>query len=406
MNSFIHRLIAVLACALLLAACSEDAGSTGSTTTDGGAQDADAAADTAADDAEVGATDARDAAGATDADDANDAEDPQSAADADADDTGADAQPDADASPTTHLRCGDDPPPGAPTPPALPAYSEGTCPALSAGRNSIESDGNDREFLLVVPDNLQPDEELPVLFLWHWLGGDAEKFLERGEIQLAADTQRFIAIIPEEKGDLQFRWPYTRATTAWRYDEELTFFDDMLTCVAEQYEVNRHCVSSAGVSAGALWTAQLVVQRSEFLSSFISLSGGVGGDDTFEPIRRWETPDRATPGIVLWGGDDDWCAVDFNEASGRLEDHLEEDGHFFMECVHNCAHSEPPLEGEDGLSRYAGLWEFIFDHPYWLDAGTSPYIVDDLPESAPEWCGIGKGSAQIRQGECGEDGCQ
>ena len=316
--------------------------------------------------------------------------------------------------------CHEEIPEGVATAPDPPSYSAGDCPGLEPGFNTLElepglnpfEDDNDREFMLVVPEDLDEDEVLPVIFLWHWLGGSATRFYERGEIQEAVDTQRFLAVIPEEKGDLQFRWPYSREVEIMpgRVEEELEFFDDMLSCVSEQYNINNDCVSSAGVSAGALWTAQLVGHRSEYLSSFISLSGGVGAEPEgiFDPeaILPWTTPERQVPGIVLWGGSSDWCIIDFDEASTRLEYHLEQDGHFFVECIHNCGHSKPPMEGHDGLSRFAGLWEFAFEHPYGVEGGTSPYEAQGLPESVPDWCGIGADSATEREGECGEDGCQ
>lgn len=322
--------------------------------------------------------------------------------------------------------CHDEPPAGAEQAPDPKAFSQGDCPPLEPGFNTLEYEDPDclggdwnplcdddweREFLLVVPEDLQADEHLPVIFLWHWLGGSATRFLERGEIQKAVDTQRFLAVIPEEKGDLQFRWPYSREVelNMERVDEEAEFFDDMLSCVSEQYNVNKNCVSSAGVSAGALWTVQLVMQRGEYLSSFLSLSGGVGEEAEgldIETILPWTGSDKQVPGVVLWGGPDDWCIVDFHEASQRLEDELIDDGHFFVECVHNCEHAKPPMEAEEGLSRFAGLWEFVFDHPYWTDGGTSPYHQDGLPQTVPDWCGIGKGSATMRDGECEPHSCQ
>jgi hypothetical protein len=123
-------------------------------------------------------------------------------------------------------------------------------------------------------------------------------------------------------------------------------------------------VSSIGVSAGALFTDQLAQARSNRLASFISLSGGVG--DTI--IKPWTgTGTHKLPAVVLWGGDGPpnmdgnkdilGCAgigMDFSVASRDLEAGLEQDGHFFVECKHNCGHVEPPLEAPPGESKYAG----------------------------------------------------
>jgi hypothetical protein len=142
------------------------------------------------------------------------------------------------------------------------------------------------------------------------------------------------------------------------------------------------------VSAGALFTDQLAGARGDYLSSFLSLSGGVGG-----VIRPWGSPKHHLPGLVLWGGPTDTCAglLSFETMSKSLEGELEKDGNFFIECVHNCGHSEPPITGTS--SKFQGLWDFVLDHPYWTTPGKSPYQKDGLPATMPSWCGIGKGSA-------------
>jgi len=295
------------------------------------------------------------------------------------------------------VSCKSDPPPGAELAPPPPPYSGGACPALAPGLNTFQSMGNDRSFILVVPSDMQPDENLPVIFLWHWLGGSATDFLEQGEVQTAADSQRFIAVIPESKDDIQFKWPFDIQQKQERIDEEFTFFDDMLSCVSEQFKVNNNCVASAGVSAGALFTDQLAGGRGQYLSSILSLSGGVGG-----VVRPWTQPDHRMAAMVLWGGPTDQCfgVMNFDTASKALEKSLDDGGHFYLECVHNCGHAAPPLEAPQGLTNFASLWQFVFDHPYWLKPGTSPYTSDGISKMLPSWCAIGAGSATPRTGEC------
>jgi poly(3-hydroxybutyrate) depolymerase len=214
-----------------------------------------------------------------------------------------DAMPQPDAA-TYRFECDRPPPANAiqPTPP--PAYSGGVCPVLVAGDNTITSTGHTRQFILVVPANLSSEEKLPLLFMWHWLGGSPSGFLERGEVQQAADQQRFLAIIPYSEGAMLFgqynlRWPFDITQSQDRMNEEFYFFDDMLACAEAQFNVNQNCVSTIGVSAGALFNDQLAQKRSNRLASFVSLSGGVG--DTI--IQPWGASWRPLPGIVLWGGD-------------------------------------------------------------------------------------------------------
>lgn len=304
--------------------------------------------------------------------------------------------------PIVDVLCGSPPPAGAEQPPPVPTYSGAMCPPVVPGWNVMASQGNAREFLFYAPSDLQPSEEVPLIFLWHWLGGSAEAFAEKALLQEAVDQFRFIAVLPAEKGDLPFRWPFSLADSEGRVAEELVFFDDMFACVAESYPVDRSCVSSAGVSAGALFTSQLGWRRGDYLSSIIVLSGGVGGG----LVKDWGGSPHVMPAMVLWGGRSDICiALNFENTSHELEQALTADGHPIMECIHNCGHSEPPFESPlEGVTEFAAMWRFFLDHPYWLSAGESPYSAG-LPEGSPEWCGYGPGSATMREGECGGSGC-
>ncbi len=160
-----------------------------------------------------------------------------------------------DGGPYAAVTCATPPPPGAPTPPPPPTYG-GTCPTLMPGHNDITSSGNTRTFLLIVPDDYDPSQSYPLFFLWHWLKGSSDGFADKGDVQNAANLMHFIAVIPDAKGDLLYTWPYIILDSASRINEELQFFDDMFACVSAQYSINRECVTTSGVSAGALWTDQ------------------------------------------------------------------------------------------------------------------------------------------------------
>lgn len=290
-------------------------------------------------------------------------------------------------------------PAGAAVAPTLPVYA-GTCPALatSPAFTSITSSGAERKFLVFRPQTIAASETLPVVFLWHWLGGSPEDMGSALEVQAAVEARRFIGVVPAPKGDAAFRWPFDTAQSQSRVDEEAVFFDDMLACVGAALPVNKDCVSSAGVSAGALWTAQLGALRSTRLSSIVSLSGGTGTS----VVRPWSTATHRLPALVLWGGEDDTYPsqiplMNFEDASNDLMGKLTSDNHFIVECVHNCGHAVPPFDAPPaGGLRFDPIWRFVLDHPFWLGAAQSPYKGKPLSTAYPTWCAIGKGSATPR----------
>jgi hypothetical protein len=261
---------------------------------------------------------------------------------------------------------------------------------LVAGTNTLSSSGASRTFIVVAPSAPRAGERLPVTFLWHPLGSDADVFLSGGVLEATAEAERFIAVLPQAKGDLELRWPSTGSSA--RVDEELRFFDDMLACVAATWTINTDCIASGGVSAGALWGDRLANARADRLASFVSVSGGSGG-----VFPGWRTVGHRLPAMVLWGGPTDTCGpFSFDSASRTLGSSLARDGHAVIECVHNCGHAMPPFETAD---PFRPIVDFGLNHPFWLGAGETPYETG-LPDSFPTWCALGAGASTRRSGAC------
>jgi hypothetical protein len=301
--------------------------------------------------------------------------------------------------PVNH-RCNQAPPPGAMLAAAPPAPKT-TCPKLQSGEsgavNTIISSGAQRTFRIAVPLGLRPEEQLPVVFLWHWLGGDSGAFYNGANATVATNHLRFLAVFTDSKGDIPLKWPSEISVSPARLEEELQYFEDMYGCIAQQYNVQPNCVASAGMSAGGLWTPQLVMSRPQYFASFMTFSGGVGGI-----TRPWTTSAHKAAALVLWGGPGDHCppGFSFETESRQLQSGLSAGGHFQVECIHNCNHSQPPMESPTPpATKYDALWQFVFDHPYWQAAGQSPYQQTGLP-GFPVWCAIGAGASSPRTGAC------
>jgi hypothetical protein len=253
---------------------------------------------------------------------------------------------------------------------------------------------------VIRPTTSRAGELLPILFTWHWLGGDPNGMVDALDLVLATEQMRFVAIVPEPKGDLLLRWPFLASDAQSRVDEEVAFFDAMLACVGPAVTGNAQCVSSLGVSAGALFTDQLVQARAARLASFVSLSGGTDG-----LARPWSGASRPVPALVLWGGPTDQYPsqiplIHFDSASAKLEDGLAPEGGLLVECVHNCGHVVPPLEPPDaGRPRFEAFWQFVVEHPFWASPGTSVWRTAP-PSTLPTWCALGRGNAVPRTGAC------
>lgn len=285
------------------------------------------------------------------------------------------------------------------TPPPLPTYSHGTCPQLTGGPTEATSltrnfpSGSDtRAFHVVVPPSYDGTKPYPVVFGWHWLNASGGSFIRSGELESATEQMHFIAILPEQLEDssgkkaYQFDWPFVET---WGAPKELTFFDDMLACVAAQYKIDTSRVYGIGVSAGGLWVSYLsTTDRAKYFAAVESLSGGLGQDPTGTWALKYTPQPNKFPTLVLWGGATDWMILDFQQASKNYRDALRKDGHFVVQCTHASGHAMPPINAPDGGTKFASMWQFMLDHPYGLPPGTSPYQQTGLPPVFPSWCSI------------------
>ena len=325
---------------------------------------------------------ADDADGGTDGD-----ADDQGGEDGDADtgDDGGDPDPTAGTDPSGPFgACAEAPPAGAPTPPSPPSYSGGTCPAISPGYvTGFSSGGGSRKFAFAIPSDYDPTKQYPLVFGWHPLGGDAQSFLDDAGAQAIVDATQAIVVIPEASGDFQFEWPSTPLDSG-STNVDLTFFDDLLACVTEQYNINPYCIGSAGVSAGGLWTSFLGQKRGQYLSANVVISGGHPSDTGW---WNWSSSPHRFAALVLWGGPSDELVISFHQASLNLVGEYRDDDHFVIECEHGNGHGSPPAD-DGGDLPYEVLIDFFLDHPYWLADGESAYEATGLPDAFPSYCSL------------------
>lgn len=244
-----------------------------------------------------------------------------------------------------------------------PEYSKGDCPSMVDGDIDFETGDTEYEVELRIPDD---PEGATVLFAWHWLGGTATQAIRYMELEDIVGDDNVIIVAPRSD-DSQFEWHFLEAADG---NPDLLLFDDLLSCLWQEYDVDLDRVHSTGMSAGGLWTSYLTIHRSEWLASAAPLSGGAN-------TGLYYTPAEDIPVLLSWGGpSDNLNGLSFHDMSLFLGESLSDDGHFVIECEHDDGHNLPP-----GGIRYA--YDFLMDHPKGVDP--SPYA-DGLPDDFPSWC--------------------
>jgi len=263
-----------------------------------------------------------------------------------------------------------------PQPAAPKKYSGGACPTLVGGKNTLKMGGLMRSVELFLPPHPAPGAS--VVFVWHG-NGDTPKNIA---MFFGADTltkeNNLIMVSPYSCCD-ENHTDCCDMTTTWNFgkysknDKDLAVFDDVLSCLEQQGDIDNTRVYTIGFSAGALWSTYLVLHRAEYLAAAGVFSGGTG------MVIPYSKPGYPVPALLAWGGTKDTYMnmIMFDTMMNEFSDKLAADGHFVIECNHGLGHTVPY-----GVTPW--LSKFLLAHA-WKD-GSSPFAQTGLGDDFPDYC--------------------
>ncbi len=249
-----------------------------------------------------------------------------------------------------------------PQPADLAELSDGECPDFSEmGSSKFNSNGQERKVLTYWP--AERVDGMPVVFVWHPLGGNGRSMVTWLDLEDYAEQAGAIVVVPDALDSNLFEWDFWNGG-----DNDPIFYDDLRTCVSQEFNADMKRVSSTGMSAGALWTSWLGVNRGDTLSTILPFSGGT------EPVVTYETPASNYPALLNYGGDSDvydggGAQVDFQEATINFANELYADQHTVMLCNHDMGHTIPP-EGRDMMDVW--LTAQTYGQPNTIDVSQLP----------------------------------
>ncbi len=272
----------------------------------------------------------------------------------------------------------------------LAPLSSGECPDMSASMttSTFLSSGEERKVTIVFPED-RP-EGMRVIFFFHGLMDpgstpDPTEYMASAlDLQSIAEEMNAIVVLPESPiwnmfGYEFFLWAVEEGTS----EADLTLYDDLRTCIGEEFSPNLDQFTAMGLSGGALFTTIVAGERADTLASVVEMSGGSDIEVALAEgiIAPYTTPSWQVPSLLVTGGEADvWpdpslVLVDFTAATDNLEASLAADGHYVVRCEHSSGHTITTPEFEAAK-------DWVMAHTY---GEPSPYVETGIGDWS-SWC--------------------
>ena len=139
---------------------------------------------------------------------------------------------------------------------------------------NIFYDGNNREYIVYVPQIYSPSISTPILFAFHGGSGFANDFMNyEADFRSISDTAGFILIYPQALED-----PNDGNSTNWLHKEptdhkDIFFIETLIDTIATQYNINTERVYACGYSLGGMFSYELACQLNHKITAISSVAG-------------------------------------------------------------------------------------------------------------------------------------
>ncbi len=146
-----------------------------------------------------------------------------------------------------------------------------------------------RNYYKYLPVNYQTSENLPLVFILHGLGGNAQQMTLAG-FSAIADTARVIAIYPEGlmNGFGQTAW--NNGTLVSSTADDVTFFNKMMDLMLSTQNVNPARIYVTGFSMGGIMSHHLACKINNRIAAIGPMAGTMSTSDISTCVPSYKTP--------------------------------------------------------------------------------------------------------------------
>ena len=249
---------------------------------------------------------------------------------------------------------------------------QGACPDLRDGATVTV---NGIRFRLWVGDAARKG---PLVFYWHGTGGTGDEARALFGVLTGGLGQPVINEIKAAGGivasaDNTSGQGMPTDYGVWATDD-FKAADQIVACAIQKNMIDPGRIHTLGFSAGGLAAGTMYWQRSNYLASVVTYSGGTSPwpGNTLD-----QDPTNKVPVMAFHGGSGDWVVLSFADQSKDMARRATAAGKPAFVCNHNGGHMIP-------AAGPRAAWEFFKAHPY--GTNPSPWASGNKPPGVPAFC--------------------
>ena len=182
----------------------------------------------------------------------------------------------------------------------------------NSNTESMVHDGEDREYLMYVPDSYDGTNSVPILFNFHGFGGSVEEFMENADLRSVAETNTFILVYPQGsclEGSSHWN-PCPNGPGNKSEADDFGFVEAMINQISSEYHIDLDRVYAGGYSNGGMMAYGLANYKSDLIAAVASISGTMlnctGSTNHPMPIVHLH---GTSDDVVSYNGSTDWNSV-------------------------------------------------------------------------------------------------
>lgn len=146
-----------------------------------------------------------------------------------------------------------------------------------------------RNYYKYLPSGYQITENLPVVFILHGLGGNAQQMTLAGFAGIA-DTARIIAIYPDALPNGFGQTAWNNGTLASSTADDIGFFNQMMNKMILEQNANPSRIYVTGFSMGGIMSHHLACALNNRIAAIGPMAGTMSTDDIANCVPVYKTP--------------------------------------------------------------------------------------------------------------------